>query len=384
MSSSSPKGSNLVTSHSIAQIDIRIDEVSNACLPMTFTETDLICSLSKSAAKQFKTIEPVVEVGSPRQRHPHSKSFSFFEVRVGSNLLFPIGRIALEDRSESLPLHILDTSKGFSVSTIAILLALASISVFTLLVTVIMYTRRRFSHSFHEFRHNEQPPSYMQPIWSELGKAWQVDRKDLIVGERLGQACLSDIYKGHWKPKQQKSTEVVLKIQRDRSLSSMHDFLFEVNRMKNLSHPHILSLIGVSWDATRQAMVLFPYMKKGDLRSYISDESNRPTMRQLITWGVQVADGMRYLASWRFVHRDLAARNCLLEEGLICRIADFSLSEDVFDRDYYLLPTAMQDEDGQLMQSKPRRIPIRWLSPEAIESSKYTTESDVVGSRVRC
>ena len=300
---------------------------------------------------------------------------------MGSNLHFSIGRIALQDRSELSSLQGQDTSKGFSTSTIAILLTLASLSVFALLLTLVMVTRRRLYRSFHEFRHNDQPPGHMQPIWSEVGKHWHIDRKDLIIGEKIGQACFSDIFKGHWKQKQKKSTEVFLKILRDRSVSSMHDFLSEVNRMKDLSHPHLLSLIGVSWDSTRQAMVLLPYMKKGDLRSYISDECNRPTMRQLMTWAVQVADGMRYLASLRCVHRDLAARNCMLDETLQCRIADFSLGQDVDDRDYYLVPTATRDEDGNPIQSKPRRIPIRWLSPEAIESSKYTIQSDVVRTR---
>jgi serine/threonine protein kinase len=160
----------------------------------------------------------------------------------------------------------------------------------------------------------------------------------------------------------------------------MHEFLFEANRMKEFVHPNVLSLIGVTWDPIRKAMVLLPYMKNGDLRSYISNEKNRPTVRQLITWGIQVADGMEYLSSLKFIHRDLATRNCMLDEHLVCRISDFGLSRDVIDRDYYLVPrtTTTKDQDGQLIQIPPRRLPIRWLSPESIESSKYTIPSDVV------
>lgn len=159
----------------------------------------------------------------------------------------------------------------------------------------------------------------------------------------------------------------------------MHEFLFEANRMKEFCHSNILSLIGVSWDPVRKAMVILPYMKNGDLRSYISNEKNRPTVRQLITWGIQVADGMEYLSSLKFVHRDLATRNCMLDENLICRISDFGLSRDVFDRDYYLVPrTTTKEKDGVSIQIPPRRLPIRWLSPESIESSRYTIQSDVV------
>ena len=149
--------------------------------------------------------------------------------------------------------------------------------------------------------------------------------------------------------------------------------------MKAFAHFNVLSLIGVSWDPIRKAMVLLPFMKNGDLRSYISNEKNRPTVRQLITWGIHVADGMEYLASLKFVHRDLATRNCMLDEQLTCRISDFGLSRDVIDRDYYIVPTTTRtEEDGKMIQTTPRRLPIRWLSPESIETSKYTIQSDVV------
>lgn len=65
-----------------------------------------------------------------------------------------------------------------------------------------------------------------------------------------------------------------------------------------------------------------------------------------------------------FVHRDLAARNVLVCEGKLVKIADFGLSRYVYTTNVY-------------HATKTRKLPIKWMSPEAIHDQVFTAESDV-------
>lgn len=90
-------------------------------------------------------------------------------------------------------------------------------------------------------------------------------------------------------------------------------------------------------------MMVFEFMLHGDLAELLraqnktSYETEVPQFeaKHLFSIALQIARGMKYLASQRFVHRDLACRNCLVAEGPIVKIADFGMSRDVYTCDYY-------------------------------------------------
>ena len=70
-----------------------------------------------------------------------------------------------------------------------------------------------------------------------------------------------------------------------------------------------------------------------------------------------------YLSSKGFIHRDLAARNILLGEGKVVKISDFGLMRHI-SGDIYKI-------------DKTKKIPVKWMAPEALLNSEYTTKSDV-------
>ncbi|CAJ0580782.1 unnamed protein product, partial [Mesorhabditis spiculigera] len=86
---------------------------------------------------------------------------------------------------------------------------------------------------------------------------------------------------------------------------------------------------------------------------------------ELLSFSMQIANGMEYLSSVPCVHRDLAARNVLLTKDKVCRIADFGMAKNT-EKEYY-----------RKTRSTENKVPVRWTSPEAITHGYYTQASDV-------
>ena len=71
----------------------------------------------------------------------------------------------------------------------------------------------------------------------------------------------------------------------------------------------------------------------------------------------------QYVCSKGYVHRDLAARNVLLDTGLSAKIGDFGLSRLLHVEDVYVVKNS-------------RRLPVKWLSVEALSDLKFSPASD--------
>lgn len=146
------------------------------------------------------------------------------------------------------------------------------------------------------------------------------------------------------------------------------EFFREAALMQAFDHPNILKLIGVCIEQEPLCMI-FEFMERGDLNNFLrknTPQLSHPCLsaEQLVELCIDIAAGLEYLAQNHFVHRDLATRNCLVSSTYRVKISDFGLSQDIYSSDYFTLA------DTEL-------LPIRWMPPEAILYSKFTTQSDV-------
>ncbi|CAF1052258.1 unnamed protein product [Adineta steineri] len=224
-------------------------------------------------------------------------------------------------------------------------------------------------------------------------------RENLHVGHLIGKGAFGFVYQGIAKGinSKEKATTVAIKTVRDDATSEeIENLLKELSVMKMVGkHINIISLLGCCTKGG-QVMLIVEYAKYGNLRDYLrrkrppghvlsgsyenpadadmneqensinkDDDLKQPlTTIDLLLFCFQTASGMEYLHSKKCIHRDLAARNVLLAENRVCKIADFGLARDLTQIYYYRKQT-----DG--------RVPIKWMSPEALFDRKFSTKSDV-------
>ena len=145
----------------------------------------------------------------------------------------------------------------------------------------------------------------------------------------------------------------------------------EIKFMTRLRHENVVQLLGICLQ--EDAFIMMEYMESGDLNQYlrkseIAPPGTTPGKNQLLPssllyMSMQIANGMKYLASFHFIHRDLATRNCLVGKNNEVKIADFGMSRSLYSSYYYRIR-------GRAM------LPIRWMANECFYG-KFSEKTDV-------
>lgn len=144
------------------------------------------------------------------------------------------------------------------------------------------------------------------------------------------------------------------------------EFLRELESMVHIEHPNCCRLLGVAVQQQPQLCVI-EFMQYGDLKgvlSAISERNLKLNEKEFLHSSLQIAMGMEYLASKRFIHMDLAARNVLVHTNSTCKVADFGLTQKL-------------DENGEFYLRKLSKLPMKWLAVEAMNDRLFSEASDV-------
>ncbi|NXE42261.1 MERTK kinase, partial [Ptilorrhoa leucosticta] len=202
-----------------------------------------------------------------------------------------------------------------------------------------------------------------------------VDRNALSLGKVLGEGEFGSVMEGRLSQPEGAPQKVAVKTMKLDNFSQreIEEFLSEAACMKDFDHPNVIKLLGVCIELSSlqvpKPMVILPFMKYGDLHSFLlrSRLEMAPQfvpLQTLVKFMVDIALGMEYLSSRNFLHRDLAARNCMLRDDMTVCVADFGLSKKIYSGDYY-------------RQGRIAKMPVKWIALESLADRVYTTKSDV-------
>ncbi|XP_008547212.1 serine-rich adhesin for platelets [Microplitis demolitor] len=232
----------------------------------------------------------------------------------------------------------------------------------------------RIQHLCHEAE-KPAPPAKQE-------SRWEFPRDKLRLQTVLGQGNFGQVWKaeaddltGH---KGTTRLVAVKTVKEGASAREKEDLVRELEIMQQLgNHPNVVTLLGCCTEEEPHYLIL-EYVMYGKLLAYLRDHRTRQdfynfsedsaalTSRDLTVFGYCVARGMEYLASKKIIHRDLAARNVLVDHNKLCKIADFGMSR-------------FANEDGECIETRHGRnaLPIRWMAPESLIYSLFTTKTDV-------
>nr|XP_028587733.1 activated CDC42 kinase 1 isoform X2 [Podarcis muralis] len=192
-----------------------------------------------------------------------------------------------------------------------------------------------------------------------------ISEKDLMLFEKLGDGSFGVVRRGEWCTPTGKLLNVAVKCLKTDVLSqpeALDDFIREVNAMHSLDHLNLIRLYGVVLsNPMKMVTELAPL---GSLLDRLRKNQGHFLIATLCQYAIQIARGMAYLESKRFIHRDLAARNILLATNDLVKIGDFGLMR------------ALPKNDDHYVMQEHRKVPFAWCAPESLKTRTFSHASD--------
>ncbi|KAJ1688552.1 hypothetical protein LUZ63_019942 [Rhynchospora breviuscula] len=151
-------------------------------------------------------------------------------------------------------------------------------------------------------------------------------------------------------------------------LQGHKEWLAEVNYLGQLSHPHLVRLVGYCLEDEHRLLV-YEFMPRGSLENHLF---RRGSYFQPLSWKLRMkvalgaAKGLAYLhsAEAKVIYRDFKTSNVLLDSNYNAKLSDFGLAKDGPTGEKSHVSTRVMGTQG-------------YAAPEYLATGHLTTKSDV-------
>ncbi|KAE9318755.1 hypothetical protein PF008_g18432 [Phytophthora fragariae] len=202
-------------------------------------------------------------------------------------------------------------------------------------------------------------------MWSDdVILACRVPKDKLQVQERISCGAFNEVYRGQYERKRVAIKMLLPEMRLD--AKRVNELIREAKRTATMTHPHVVSFIGVAWNSPSDVCVVMEYMDGGDLRSLLSDyEATRHPVgfdNEKATIALHVCRALAYMhtQSTPMIHRDLKSRNILLNRAMEAKLTDFGISREKLDE-------KMTAGVGTSL----------WVAPEVLMGNFYDEKADI-------
>jgi len=197
---------------------------------------------------------------------------------------------------------------------------------------------------------------------------WQIHRKDLTAEKAIGAGQFGQVWLGTKRTSVDSSMRIAVKLMRSGcSAADKEEFVRECEMTVSLNHKNLVGMIGVAIQQKPWLCVL-EFLQYGDVKGVlegIDEKGFKITEYERLNFCHQICSGMEHMASKKMIHMDLALRNVLIKNDSQCKVSDFGLTR------------LLDGEGGTFTLTGSMKLPLKWMSIEAMDRRVFSEESDV-------
>ncbi|CAH8582462.1 unnamed protein product [Schistosoma turkestanicum] len=258
---------------------------------------------------------------------------------------------------------------GCTGATVFVTVTVTVVVLFPLIIFAHFYYRRKLK----EIENRTRKP--FEELCAELADL-DMPAENIVLNRRVGQGAFGLVFGGEAKKNDLWEAVAVKVINEKATYEGKIDFLSEAKLMRSLNHPNVVRLIGISLNPKASLYLIMELMLLGDLKTYLlsrrilaqrspNHEDIRPST--LTQMSMDIGQGVAYLHSKHLIHRDIACRNCLVAADRTVKIGDFGLTRQA----------AKNTSEVYYRFTRNCELPIRWMSPEAVQFGVFSIQSDI-------